>query len=160
WSTFSMRRKALHIRRGTTLTTTAPASSGNTAAPAFVQPNLFQLSGSGIHVSFSTSGIDGKPHFSYQDAHQTLSFTGDQIRQVPCDLGTLVSVTIRLSVDQGSTTFSLIVPHVNLPGEQTVPIRTEGITTVHRFSLVPAFNMGQLETYTVRGLHGTAAHVL
>jgi len=39
-------------------------------------------------------------------------------------------------------------------------LRTEGIPTVHRFSVVPVFNPGQLDHYTVNRLHGTARHVL
>ena len=45
-----------------------------TQPPAFVQPNLYQLSGDGRHVSFSPSGLDGQAHLSYQDAHQNSTF--------------------------------------------------------------------------------------
>jgi hypothetical protein len=128
-------------------------------APALNQANLFHLSGGGRHVTVALNGIDGKPHVTYQDAHQTLTFKGDEIRQLDGDLGLIVSVSIRRTVDAGSTSFSVFLPHVNLPGEQTIPIRTEGITTVHRFSLVPALNTGQLDSYSVTSLHGTAAHV-
>jgi hypothetical protein len=128
-------------------------------ARALSQANLYQLSGGGRHVMVALNGIDGKPHFSYQDAHHTLAFEGDEIRQLDGDLGLVASVSIRRTVDQGSTSFSVLLPHVNVPGEQTVPITTEGITTVHRFSLVPALDHGQLDTYTVTRLHGTATHV-
>jgi|SRR3954454_3617675 hypothetical protein len=122
-------------------------------------PNLYQLSGQHLNITYSTSGIDGKPHFSYQDLHQTLSFTGDQIRSVVTEVGTLVSVTIRMTVDTGGTTFSLLLPRVNIPGEQAVPVRTVGITTLHRFSVVPII-VGQRDFYTVTHLEGSAARVL
>ena len=35
---------------------------------AFIQPNLFVLSSpgiGGIHVTYTTTGFDGKPHFTY-----------------------------------------------------------------------------------------------
>ena len=128
-------------------------------APALSQANVFQLNGGGRHVTVTLNGIDGKPHFSYQDAHQTLTFQGDEIRQLDGDLGLVASVSIRRTVDQGSTSFSVLLPRVNVPGSQIVPIRTEGITTVHRFSLVPALDHGQLDTYTVTSLDGTATHV-
>jgi hypothetical protein len=32
------------------------------------QPNLYQLSGSGIHITYSTSSGGGQPHFAYRDA--------------------------------------------------------------------------------------------
>jgi hypothetical protein len=127
-------------------TKTRPAAKPQT--PQVIAPNLFSLAGGGLHVSFSTSGIDGKPHFSYQDAQRTLSFRGDEIRMVTVpDLGMLVSVTIALTIDSGSTTFS------------TVPVRTNGITTHHAFSIIPALNQGQQDFYRVTGLHGTASQV-
>lgn len=127
------------------------------ASPNAQAPNLYQLSGKHLNITYSTSGIDGKPHFSYQDLQQTLSFSGDQIRSVETEIGTLVSVTIRMTVDTGGTTFSLLLPRVNIPGEQSVPIQTDGITTLHRFSILPL--SGQLDFYTVTRLHGSAARV-
>jgi hypothetical protein len=127
------------------------------ATAPFEEPNSYDLSGHHLHITYSTSGIDGKPHFSYQDLHQTLDFSGDQIRLVETEIGALVSVTIRLTVDTGGTSFSLLIPRVNIPGEQTVPIRTEGVTTLHKFTLVPA--AGQRDFYTVTPLTGTARRV-
>ena len=40
------------------------------------------------------------------------------------------------------------------------PLSTEGITTIHRFSVVPAFNKGQTELYSAATLRGTAQFVL
>jgi hypothetical protein len=51
------------------------------------------------------------------------------------------------------------VPRVNLDQAISVPIITEGITTIHRFSIVPALNHGQTELYTVVRLTGTASAV-
>ncbi|HJU09621.1 MAG TPA: hypothetical protein VJ728_02030 [Candidatus Binataceae bacterium] len=121
--------------------------------------NVIQGGQFALTVSYASSGIDGKPHFHYQDAHQTLDFAGDQIRTVESDVGTVVTVTIRLTVDSGSTTFSLVVPAVRLGRSGRAHISTLGITTIHRFSIVPQFNLGQLETYTVSHLEGTAEFV-
>ena len=124
-------------------------------------PNLYQLHGRHLNIIYATSGIDGKPHFSYHDTHHTLQFSGDQIRTVDTEIGTLVTVTIQLTVDSGSTTFSLLLPSVNLNQPHTVAhIKTEGITTLHKFSLIPALNQGQTELYTVAKLTGTAQFVL
>ncbi len=119
-------------------------------------PNLYQLQGHHLHILYAASGIDGQPHFDYQDTHQTLHFKGDQIRTVELEIGTLVTVTIRLTVDAGSTSFSVLLPQVNLDQTQQAQIATEGITTIHRFSLVPQFNKGQTELYTITRLTGTA----
>jgi hypothetical protein len=126
---------------------------------ALVAANMFSLAGGGLHVSYSTSGIDGKPHFSYQDPSRSLSFSGDEIRTMEGDLATVVSVTIVRTVDAGSTSFSLLVPHVNVAPGGSVSIHTDGITTHHAFSIVPAFNRGQRDFYHVTALQGTASNV-
>jgi hypothetical protein len=128
--------------------------------PEFQKPNLYQLQGRHVHVTYSTSGIDGRPHLTYQDAQQTLSFNGDEIRTAESEIGTLVTVSLRRTVDTGNTTFTLIVPTVNLAqGNHHLTIHTRGITTVHRYSPVPAFNQGQAETYSFAALTGTASFV-
>jgi hypothetical protein len=127
------------------------------APTPLVDPNLYALSGHHLHVVYSTTGIDGKPHFSYQDQQHTLNFAGDQIRRVETEIGALVSVTIRLTVDTGGTSFSLLIPRVGIPGEQAVPIHTDGVTTLHRFSILPL--PGQRDFYTITPLSGTAQRV-
>ena len=144
-----------------TASTSTPQTQAAQPQPAlFVAPNVYQLAGGGIHVSFRTEGFRA-PFFTYQDTHRTLTFTGDQVRivEVP-DLGTVVSVTLLLTPDAGSTTFSVLLPKVNLPTRlgASEPVRTKGITTVHRFSIAPQFDVGQRETYTSVRLKGTASH--
>jgi hypothetical protein len=126
----------------------------------FVTPNLFTLSGHHLHISYASSGIDGKPHFTYQDAHQTLSFSGDQITTTSNELGTIVSVRTRMTIDSGSTTFSVLIPRVRLAQGTTAPIHTLGIAAIHRFSMIPAFNVGQQDSYTQVALTGTAQQVI
>ena len=128
--------------------------------PGFVQPATWNLSNTatGLQVSYSVAG----PHLHYHRGSVIRDFTGNEIRvaEVP-DLGTLVSVTILMTVDSGSTTFTLLLPRVNLPAPPAlpaaVPVTTEGITTLHRFSVVPALQHGQQEFYTVTQLQGTAS---
>jgi hypothetical protein len=119
-------------------------------------PTQYMLHGHGVRVTFSTTSIDGTPRFDYHDSHRTRSFVGDEIRAEQTEIGTLVSVTIDLTVDSGSTTFSLLVPTVNLGNAVSTPISTIGITTHHKFSLIPSLNLGQTEMYTVTQLTGTA----
>jgi hypothetical protein len=123
-------------------------------------PNLYELRGPVLHVMYTTTSIEGKPHFSYQDAHQTLNFRGDEIRTTATPIGTLVTVVIRRTVDTGSTTFSVLIPDVGLDATNSAPIHAEGITTIHRFSVIPIFNRGQRENYTVSALSGTARFVV
>jgi hypothetical protein len=126
---------------------------------AFVQPNVYVLFGSGLSVTYTTTSLGGPPQFTYHSLPLTHTFAGDEIKAEPSDaLGTLVSVTLALSPDTGSTTFTLLVPHVNLLSESdSVPVVTQGITTQHRFSPVTATLHGQLDTYMVMTLTGTAS---
>jgi hypothetical protein len=133
----------------------------------FVQPTVWNLSNAatGLQVSFSVAGPkvlgSSEPHLHYHQGSVIQDFTGNEIRmaEVP-DLGTLVSVTIHMIVGSGSTTFTLLLPIVNLPAPPAlpvpVPVSTEGITTLHRFSTVLAAQHGQQEFYTVTPLQGTA----
>jgi hypothetical protein len=126
---------------------------------AFVAPNLWSLSGGGIHVRYWTFTLgpirqgDEPPHFTYHDSYRTLSFHGNEIRSVNVpDLGTLVTVTLILTVDTGSTTFTALLPRVNIVSDgpsTSVPVSTEGVRTVHAGPLGPAFAHGQEEFYTL-----------
>jgi hypothetical protein len=119
-------------------------------------PNNFQLSGKAIHVGYTTTGFDGKPHFSYQDASQSLSFSGDEIETIETALASVVSVRIVRTVDAGSTSFSVLIPRINIEQSERASVHTKGITTIHRFSVLPALDHGQLDHYTVTPLHGSA----
>ena len=126
---------------------------------ATTQPNLYELSGHGIHVSYSTTSISGKPVLTYHDAAQTKTFIGDELQTQTSVLGTLVSVFLMRTVDGPSTSFTLLVPGVRLEGPEVVNISTEGITTLHKFSII-GMPLGQTELYTVYALEGTARFVV
>jgi hypothetical protein len=127
---------------------------------AFVHPNLYVLSGGGIHVTYSPTGFDGHPHLTYSSVFVSRTFSGNEITTTASPFGTLVTVTIQLTPDAGSTTFTLLVPVVNLNSlGDIVQITTEGITTHHRFSIFPPALHGQIETYSVQQLTGNAEHV-
>lgn len=127
-------------------------------------PNQYHVRGGGISVAYYPDGFGpivggrGPLHLVYQDAFRSLAFYGEEVRIVEvADLGTVVSVTIVRTVDTGYTSFSLLVPDVDLPTDQSsVSINTEGITTVHRI-FVALIGHPQSETYTVTSLSGTAA---
>ena len=103
----------------------APAPATPAPAPVIpssqpLRPNLFEVKSGTLSVSYATSGIDGKPHFNYQDSGVTISASDAQIRTQETEIGTLVTVTIRRTIDSGSAAFSLLVPLVNLdPARQT-----------------------------------------
>jgi len=132
-----------------------PADAGSLASP-----NQYHLAGDGLTVSYFPDGFGpvgpgGLARLFYQDT----VFDGDQIRSVEVgDLGTIISVTLKQTVDVGATTFSLVLPVVMLPNDlhASAPIETNGITTFHR-SFITGIGHAQRETYCVTPLRGTAA---
>ncbi|QWF71874.1 hypothetical protein KEF85_05280 [Methylomonas paludis] len=135
------------------------ATSLAMANPVTPAPNQYVLHNGKLHVTYSTTGIDGKPHFNYQDGQNTLNFSGDEIRAVGTEIGTLVTVTTGITVDTGSTSFTVLIPRINLDSTLEASIRTQAITTQHKFSVIPELNRGQLDTYKYIGLLGTASFV-
>jgi len=126
----------------------------------FISPTLYQLHGKGLCVTYSTTSIEGRPRFSYQDSQENKSFSGDEITVTQSPIGALVTVVIRVVPDAGSTSFSVLIPLVNLSSSApSAPISTDGITTVHRSSIAPALDLGQIQTYHVAKLSGLASHV-
>jgi hypothetical protein len=123
------------------------------------QPNLFELSGDGIQITYSTTSLVGPPQFTYHDATQATTFMGDQIQVTPSSLGTLVSIVIHQTIDAGSTTFSLVLPRASLSLAPIGNITTVGITALHKMSIVGTPN-GQSDFYTVHPLQGTASYVV
>src|SRR5690349_13266271 len=94
------------------------------------QPNQYDLFDHAVHVSYSTSGIDGKAHLAYRDATHDKSFSGDQIRTEDTSLGRVVSVTLEVVPDLHSITFGFFLPTLNVDREAHVV--TEGIYTTAR----------------------------
>ena len=123
------------------------------------EPNHYAFTGRGpLHVIFASSGIGGGPQVTYQDAQQSLQFSGGGIQQVTSEAGFLISVTISKSTDTGSTSFSILIPRTTLQNGQPAHIRTAGITALHRLTVdTPAH--GQLDTYQLHRLTGTASFV-
>ncbi len=141
----------------TVVTLAAGSATPKVLTSTPVAPNLYDLRGGRLHISYSTTSISGRPLFTYQDRTRTLSFSGDQIQvEKVANLGTVVTVVIRRTIDSGNTTFSLVVPDVTLGRDRTANITTEGITTIHRFSMLPADQQEQRSIYRVTTLKGTA----
>jgi hypothetical protein len=137
--------------------------SSSAPAPAIAtlptQPaNQFSLSGGGLHVDYASTSLDGQPRLTFHDHVRTLNFSGTEIRSVELpDLGTIVSVTLSITVDVGSTTLSLLVPRVNVAGNGgTIVVATDAIITVHKTPFAPHLP-GQVDNYHVTRLSGTGS---
>src|SRR6202011_605698 len=78
------------------------------------QPNLYEVSGNGIHVTYSTTSITGKPLFHYHDGFQVKNFSGNEIQTAETVLGNLVTVFLIRTVDGGGTRCPGRAPAVHL----------------------------------------------
>jgi len=123
-------------------------------APTSV-PNLFELTGTGIAITYSTTSIDGTPRFTFKKGRQTLNFAGDQITRLDAGIGALVSVVIAAVPDKSTTTFSVLLPKIRVTGSKRQAFRTFGITTVTRTS-ISGPGAGVQQTYKVTPLRGSA----
>ena len=126
--------------------------------PTIVTSNKYDLHGGNITVTYGASGADGKPYLNYSDSNLSRLFKGDEIRIIQeTDLGTIVSIIIHMTIDAGSTSFTILIPRVKITDVEgaSTNIATVGITTLHRFSVVPAFLVGQIDNYTPVTLTGT-----
>jgi hypothetical protein len=120
-------------------------------------PNLFSLHGRHVSVTYSTTGIDGKPRLSYHDPQRALSFSGDEIETAAgTPLGTLVTVRLVVVPDLGTTTFTVLIPQINADAGMVTHVHTEGITTITRQLFAPQLDKGQIQSYTPVRLTGTA----
>jgi hypothetical protein len=118
-------------------------------------PNLFELNGTGIAITYSTTSIDGTPRFTFKKGRQTLNFAGNQITRVDAGIGTLVSVVIAAVPDKSTTTFSVLLPRIQVTGSKRQAFRTIGITTVTDTSITGPV-AGVQQTYKVTPLRGSA----
>ena len=65
-----------------------------------------------------------------------LNFTGDEIGVLDTTIGSLITVTIAKTVDKGFTSFSFLLPSIQLTSPSAKQVfRTIGITTVHKTTM-------------------------
>jgi hypothetical protein len=127
-------------------------------------PNQYHLAGDGISVSYFPTGagpvtVDGPICLFYQDASQQRGFRAGEIRVVDdLALGRMLSVELVKTIDVGDTTFTLLLPSVQLPEglDASAPIETIAITTIHR-AFIAQLGHAQVESYTTALLTGSAA---
>jgi len=119
------------------------------------EPNLYELTGYDTQVTYSTTGITGQPQLSFKNKVFNKNFTGGEIRTEDSELGKLVSVTLKPSVDTGTTSMTLLVPSVALGNQTSQPLHTLCIISVHTGPIAPG-HVGARRTYESVALNGTA----
>jgi hypothetical protein len=124
-----------------------------------IRPNQFELQGQGVRVAYSSSSLTGTPQLSFTKGRKTLTFTGDAIGVLNTPIGDLITVTIAVKPDRSSTTFSFLLPAIELSkASARQSFRTIGITTTHKTTIAgPVKGVQQL--YKSIPLRGTARQV-
>ena len=126
----------------------------------FQQANLFELSGDGIQVTYSSSSIKGSQLLSYQDGTINCRFSGEEIRSEATEIGELLTVTLEHTVDSRAVTFTLILPVVTvMPASGGARIEVPGITTTTHMTIAGP-GVGTQKTYFQVNLIGTAQVVV
>lgn len=123
-----------------------------------VDADQFVLSGRGVDVQIAPT-LAGGPQLRYHAGTDHRDFTKDEITIEQSPIGTWYTVTIAITVDVGSTTFSVLVPTVRITPGGSAPVRTVGVTTVHKTPFAPPAAIGQTENYTIHTLRGTATFI-
>jgi hypothetical protein len=131
---------------------------------ANIKPNRFVLQSSDgtTKVDYETSSFIGQPTLNLMQGPggPIRHFAGSQIRTLNSEIGTLVTVTTQLTVDTGSTSFSVLIPAISLGAiSEHKTFATEAIITHHTGpNSVPA--TGVHETYKFIPLKGEASFIL
>jgi hypothetical protein len=127
-----------------------------------MQPNLYELRGTGIEVTFSSSSLDGKPRMTIRRGRRTSNFAGSEIRQLKTEIGALQTVTLESVPDLQTKTFTLVIPAVNIPdGKQQQAMATIAVITTTKTSIAgPQGVQGVIQTYRTVALRGNAKQVV
>jgi hypothetical protein len=130
---------------------------------ANIQPNRYVLQSQDgkTKVDYETSNLVGQPSLNLtQGPGPIRHFSGSQIRALNAEIGTLVSVTTQMTIDTGSTSFSVLIPSISLTGiSNNQKFSTDAIITSHSGpNSIPS--TGVHEKYQFIPLTGEAEFVL
>lgn len=124
-----------------------------------VSPNKYILKGGHITFAFSSGIIGGRPVVTYTDPKGTKNFFGAGVRVEKTGIGTLVTVTLDMTIDTGGTDFSVLLPDIELADTKSKQaFTTDGVTTV--FKGPDSIPRSPAETYEFVHMTGTAELVL
>lgn len=123
-----------------------------------VQPNEYVLKSTNGKITFTyiKSNFLGQPFASYTENGVTKDFFGSAVRVLDAGIGTLVTVTTRMTIDTGGTEFSVLLPLIELADiTKSQAFSTDGVITT--FKGPDSFpQTGVRETYDFIPMNGTA----
>lgn len=121
-------------------------------------PNLYELTGTRLKVTYSSSSIAGKPLMTIRQGRKDQQFTGNEIKTDKTQIGQLITVTTETQPDRKTVLFSVLLPDVNLPDSLKANIKTEAVITTIKTTIAGP-GKGQVQTYKTVLLSGTARSV-
>jgi hypothetical protein len=89
--------------------------------------NKFTFRGHHIEVEYTAGATPSLPALTFKRGSVSKSFKPAEIRTDNTALGPLVSVPLVKTVDTGGEIFAFVLPQVDVPGEQTVPVSTVAV---------------------------------
>lgn len=136
--------------------TVAKCNEGTQQPNLDLQPNLFELQGYDIQITYSTTSITGQPQFSYSDRVESRTFSGDEIVVEDTGLGKIVTVQLKSNqADEGLESITLLIPVIQMAADaQSVAIQTLAVLSKQAVFVAPGTR--QLQSYNPVYLSGTA----
>lgn len=96
---------------------------------------------------------------TYTDPKGTKNFFGTGVRVENIGIGTLVTVTLEMTIDTGGTDFSVLIPGIELADAKSKQaFSTDGVTTV--FKGPDSIPRSPAQTYEFVAMTGTAESVI
>jgi len=130
-----------------------------------IEPNHYVLTGEGVQISYTTTGINGQLRFNYEIGEYRGTAREEEIRVAATEIGTLITVTLDAPPDRHVLTLTVLLPEIHLgdstanaSGEdETGAFQTQAILTTHHTSIGgPRRVQGPVETYRFVTLEGRA----
>jgi len=118
-------------------------------------PTQYRLSGDHAAIEYATTSFAGRPTFDYKAGQTHVTVSGDQIRVIESEFGTLVTITIETTADAGDTTLTLLIPAITVTQQEpSAKFETKAVVMSLR-------RLGQVhQFYRILNLRGTAEFVV
>ena len=128
-----------------------------------IQPNRFELQSNDgrTKVDYETTSFIGQPILNLSQGPGPIRhFVGSQIRSANTEIGTLVSVTTQVSIDAGSTSFSILIPAITLAALTSHQAFTTEAVVTHHTGPISVPPSGVHETYQFIPMKGNASFLI
>jgi hypothetical protein len=93
--------------------------------------NKFTLKVDRVEVSYTIGATPGIPALIYKDQKMSKEFEANEIHTDSTTLGSLLTVTLEVTVDHGGTTFSFFLPSLHVSA-RAIEFNTIGINKAAR----------------------------